>query len=67
MSTLRDLTPTSRVAHDVALRWPEYLDQQTNAAVNLLDERLRANRGDLGAMLAAVEACRLVLLTLGIE
>lgn len=50
MTTLpvRELSPIQQAASDASLRWDVYERQQTNAALNLLDERLRRARSRAG-------------------
>jgi hypothetical protein len=53
---VHELTPASQAASDVALRWDTYVRQQTNAVLNLLDQRLRDARADRGTYLATARA-----------
>jgi hypothetical protein len=65
------MTPIQQTASDVALRWEEYERQQTNAALNLLDQRLRDARADratyAAAAAAALDHCGEALRSLGVE
>ena len=73
MTTLpvRELGPASQTASDVALRWDTYVRQQTNAVLNLLDQRLRDARADRATYAAAaadaLDHCAEALRSLGVD
>jgi hypothetical protein len=73
MTTLpvREMTPIQQTASDVALRWDTYSRQQTNAVLNLLDQRLRDALADratyAAAAAAALHHCAEALRALGVD
>lgn len=73
MTTLpvREMTPIQQQASDAALDMDTYVRQQTNAVLNLLDQRLRDARADRATYLATARAsldhCAEALRSLGVD